>query len=178
MKTLIVTLVAAFMLTTAYAANTNSPTLLEQATVTAREAVQTNLNEVIVDILRGVKTAGGEVYQASKTAITKSVDFTMEQAPLVVKEFLAWKVAEAVGYLLIWIAIVSLSLWISHKILKSADGNPGDEWFFGWVIRVSSILALIAALGINGMKITKVLVAPRVYLIEYVVDALHGTHHR
>jgi len=54
-------------------AQTNQ-TVLEQATATAKATISTNLNEVIVDILRGVKTAGSEVYQASKQAITKSVD--------------------------------------------------------------------------------------------------------
>ena len=175
MKKLIVTLIAAFTLTAAYAANTNSPTVLEQATVTAKQAVATNLNEVIVDILRGVKTAGGEVYTASKTAITKSVDFTIEQAPLVVKEFLTWQVAKAVVWTAIWTSIVSLFIWISYRLLKTAR-NGDDEWYLGWIIRVFSILMLIVTLGINGMTITKVVVAPRVFLIDYVVDALRGNN--
>lgn len=66
----------------------NVPSTNVTASVTSTNVaggtVKTTINDAVIDILRGVKGASGEIYQASKTAITKAVDFTMEQAPLVV----------------------------------------------------------------------------------------------
>ena len=161
----------------AFAADTGTnQTALEQVTATAKQTVATNLNEVIVDILRGVKTAGGEVYTASKTAIIKSVDFTMEQAPFVVKEFVAWQIARSVVWICICVAIAILFLWVAKKLINHATDtqNDNEDFIAGWIIRICCILMIIISFGVNGMRITKVVVAPRVFLIEYVVDVIHG----
>jgi hypothetical protein len=61
-----------------YGAESNQPgPTLE----TVKIAAQTNLNQVMIEILSGVKTAGSEIYDASKSALKKSVDFVSEQAP-------------------------------------------------------------------------------------------------
>lgn len=164
---------------------TNQPTVLEQVKATTQQTVATNLNEVIIDILRGVHTAGGEIYQASKTAITKSVDFTMEQAPLVVKEFLTWKAVQASIWIAVW-GTVALCLFYAGRCFKKAqqsDKLPDSDYYhfdksnaglLKWLCRGAATATLIITLGINGMIIAKIAVAPRVYLIEYVVDAIQG----
>lgn len=67
---------------------------------------QETINSVLVDILKGVKDTGREIYGASKTGIVKTVDFAQEQAPLVVQEFLTWKFAQAT----IWTVISVIGL--------------------------------------------------------------------
>ena len=66
--------------------STNSPTTITNVVEvsTSTNGVKATINDAVIDILHGAKTASGEIYQASKTAITKAVDFTIEQAPLVV----------------------------------------------------------------------------------------------
>jgi len=169
---------------------TNNPSLLEQAKTTAHTIVATNLNEVVTSMLQGVKTASGEIYDASKTAIIKSVDFASEQAPLVVKEFLHWKMAQAVIYAIIWIIPSLAFFWFARKarLLAKSDKIPendkyttdkGDLAGWKWFFRIVGIILLMINLSINGMTITQILVAPRVYLIEYVVNSIQGMqqHH-
>jgi len=158
-------------------AQTNQ-TVLEQATATARASVSTNLNEVIVDILRGVKTAGGEVYSASKTAITKSVDFTMEQAPLVVKEFLMWRFTKAIIWFVVFSIVGGLLFYAARQIKLYAGTVPSyvasDAHGMKWVVRSIACAILLINFGVNAMEIAKISVAPRVYLIEYVVSVLNS----
>ena len=165
-----------FSLALAASAYAAKPTVLEQAKNTAKQTVSTNLNEAIVDILRGVKGAGGEIYAASKSAITKSIDFTMEQAPLVVKEFLHWKMAEAIIWMVSVIISAIVAFYFAHRIHKWALEYDEDLIMVSWFIRAIACATIIAAIGTNGMTITKIAVAPRVYLIEYVVDSIHGNH--
>ena len=162
----------------------NSPSLLAQAKTTANNVVaKPNLNQVVISMLEGVKTASGEIYDASKSAIVKSVDFASEQAPLVVKEFLRWKMAQAVIWAVLW-AIPALALfWFARKarILAKSDKIPeedryhtdkGDLTGWKWAFRIVGIILLMINLGVNGMTITEIVVAPRVYLIEYVVSTI------
>jgi hypothetical protein len=61
-------------------ADGTNKTILEQTKAGVLEVTgETNLQAIVVDILRGAKNASGEIYQASKTAIVKSVDFALEQ---------------------------------------------------------------------------------------------------
>ena len=162
-------------------AQSNSPTMLEQATATAKQAISTNLNEVIVDILRGVKTAGGEVYSSSKVAITRSIDFTMEQAPLVVKEFLLLQIAYAVRWFIVFSCVAGILIYLSKRFKKylatDPDLNEGDKdacTLFKWALGIVASVIMIVNIGTNGMTVAKVIIAPRVFMIEYVVNTLQG----
>ena len=154
---------------------TNAPAV--QPPTTLEKLGGTNLQDVVIDILRGAKTASAEVYDTSKHAITKAVDFTMEQAPLVVKEFLHWQVAQSIVWLLIWISVASFVFFVAYKLIGGSGGR-GDDHFAGWLLRGIGVCILILNFGFNGLHITKVCVAPRVFLIEYVADTLHGKIHR
>ncbi len=44
--------------------------------------------EILIDVLKGVKDAGSEMYATSKVGLAKAVDFAVEQAPIVVQELL------------------------------------------------------------------------------------------
>lgn len=176
MKTLFIVGLISTLALSALAQTNTSP-----ASQTTLEKVGgTNLQDVVVDILRGAKGAGSEDYAASKQAITKAVDFTMEQAPLVVKEFLRWQVARSIFLLLIWAGITTIPFYVSRRILKyrnddSQSHTQTDKEFLTcakWAFGLIASLILFLNVGYNGMRITKVCVAPRVFLIEYVVDSL------
>jgi hypothetical protein len=150
----------------------------------------TNLNEVVIGILQGVKSAGGEIYSASKTAIVQSVDFAKEQAPLVVKEFLHWKLAEAIIWLAIWSVPAFTLFWFARKcrIRAESDDVPAhdrhttDKTDFTagkWILRTIGLIILTISLGMNAMTITKIAIAPRVFLIDYVVSTIQDMqqHH-
>lgn len=152
--------------------------------IVSAEAQET-LNGVLIDMLKGVKTASGEIYDASRTGITKAVDFAMEQAPLVVQEFLKWKMAEAIISLIFWV-IVGIGIYLSYRVCKKQIKlNNLDEFSYiipGIAAFFYCFLLLIGSSGggrhgdfgpvANIKTIVKVNVAPRVYLIEYVSDTI------
>ena len=163
---------------------------VKQAAINTTEFVETNqpIHEAVLGILKGVKNAGGEIYDASKTAISKSVDFTMEQAPLVVKEFLHWSLAERVVWIAIWGTVAGFILFAGHVCNRQSksekvpdhdrcETDKGDYTGFKWAFRTIGLLILVISLGINGMVIAKIVVAPRVFLIEYVVDQVQAARH-
>lgn len=175
--------VFAFSALPTFAAETNKTVLEQVANDVKAASGYTNLNEVIVDMLKGVKVASGEVYQASKTAITKSVDFTIEQTPLVVKEFLLWQITQALVWFAVWASVAGIFFFICFKLTRyqpKADNTPDDKnpnehnvvVFFKWITLVLALVILIIDFGVNAMTVAKIKVAPRVYLIEYAVDAL------
>lgn len=152
------------------------------------KAIVTNdtVNAAVIDILHGVKTASSDIYNASKTAITKSVDFTMEQAPLVVNEFLHWKFAEATVWLLFWVILACVFFGLSRTFnLQTKEGSKlpdkdkhtydkTDAAGWKWACRFIAFALLLIGLTTQGLVMTKIAVAPRVYVIEYVVSTIHN----
>ncbi len=173
------------------ATSTNAPTATVVPTNTPPSTngfvatTKATINDAVIDILHGVKAGSGEIYQASKTAITKAVDFTMEQAPIVVSEFLHWKMAEAIIYLVAWSVPGIILLCIARAFnlrSKSADVPKEDRYktdqndyaILKWVFRAVALVFLTLTLTNYGMTIAKIGIAPRVYLIEYVVSTVHN----
>jgi hypothetical protein len=165
------------MLAVSFADGTNTPPA----------STTTNINQVVIEMLEGVKVAGGEIYTASKTAISDSVDFASKQTPLVVKEFLRWKLVQAILYIFIWSVPTIFCFCLSYRIGKWCVANKeNDNLCTGdyaacvaakWITRMLGIAALTAILGVNLMTITQIIVAPRVYLIEYVVHQVQSITH-
>lgn len=167
--------------------NTNNTTSLQIA-----------VNETVIDILRGAKSASSEIYQASKSAVVASVDFAKQQVPDVVDQFIKWKLTESIVYTFGWSIIIGFLIYVSRKFDNhctqyeknhpdifadtyvvtppSYDFALGSKWF----IRIAAIIMIAVNIWINGMTIAKILVAPKVYLIEYVADVIQESqrYHR
>lgn len=149
---------------------TNTPVI---AQTTLEKFGGTNLQEAVVDILRGAKNVSGEIYTTSKTAITKAVDFTMEQTPLVVQEFLVWKFVEALIHCLDWTCGAIFLYILARKLWRFSSDSDFDEGIvFAWILATVATIILIFNLSVGGMVMAKIKVAPRVYLIEYVADVI------
>lgn len=156
-------------------AATNQPTLAEAA----KQTVATNINEVMVQMLSGVKDASGEIYRFSKQEVAHGYDFIKDQAPQVVKEFLLWKIAESCVWLVVWITLACVFFFFARKLSLAAptmsDEVNRDAATAGkWAGRIVACGIIIVAVGVHAMTITKCVVAPRVYIIEYVVDLCKG----
>jgi hypothetical protein len=138
---------------------------------------QETINSVLVDILKGAKDAGREIYGASKTGIVKAVDFAQEQAPLVVQEFLTWKFAQAT----IWTVVSVIGLIVLGYIIKKcydwleeSSGGSIVGVIFG---KVFFVMVVFMGLIPNVEQMVKVKVAPRVYIIEWVSDQVNPPKH-
>ena len=180
MKTLSLLLVMLFLVitTTPIYAATN-PTVLEQVSATAKQTVATNINQIMLQILTGVKDASGEIYGVSKVAVAQSYDYIKKETPEVIKEFLRWRLVEASIYTFGWIAGACLLFFFSAKMAKCIPNIDDDEnkevvTFFKWVMIVVASFMIVFTICINGMSIGKIVVAPRVYIIEYVVNTIQA----
>ena len=142
-------------------------------------AVSTNVNQVLVEILSGVKGASGEIYSFSKQELGKAYDAVKEQAPQVITEFLRWRMFRSIVYIAIALSAFLVCMYIASRMKKyrfteSADDNFGRDIGIVtagyWVLRLGSLFALFIVSVPNLLIITQILVAPRVYIIEYVID--------
>lgn len=142
---------------------------------------QETINNVLVDILKGAKDAGHEIYGASKTGIVKAVDFAQEQAPLVVQEFLTWKFSQSVIYTIVALISIGVLGWIFTRARKWASENNDGSEIFGWFGMVGSLIAILSVvfstLIPNVEQMVKVKVAPRVFIIEWVSDQINPPNH-
>lgn len=166
--------------------NPNS-TVLEQITSGVQEGTgYTNLNQVIVDMLKGVSIASGEIYQASKDAIAKAVDFTMQETPLVVHEFLTWRYVKALLNLLTWVFVAGIFFYLSYRLslyMPSTNTNLVNDnditehnlvCMFKWCFFVIGLIIVLITCSVNLTTCLKIKTAPRIYLIEYVVDQFNA----
>lgn len=190
MKNLFIASLISLFLTSTAIAVTNSPpkTLsLENAkNIAASVGAPTNINQVLIEILSGTKDAAKEIYGASKEAIHKSINFVGEQAPEVITQFLTWKFCEAFLQASAWGIFGGFLFFVSHYLrkkyapLKAEYGSYSDPPVpeFCWVGSVLALFGVIAVIifgiGPSVQDMVKIKMAPKVYIIEYVVDTVKG----
>lgn len=194
-NSLITTIVSTLLAFTIMAANPDDSVVTGSnnnvpVVTTNSVTIQATLNDVVIDILRGAKSAGAEVYNTSKSAVVASVDFAKQRVPDVVDQFIKWKITERVVYVIGWLVVACCLYVVSNKIKVWSDkfriehpdelhdryGNLTQYetgMFFKWATRVGAIAIITFNIWFNGMTIAKILIAPKVFLIEYVVDVIN-----
>ena len=133
---------------------------------------QETVNTILIDVLKGVKETGSELYAAGKTGVAQAVDFALQQAPLVVQEFLSWKMSEAIINL-IFLGTGALILFCFFIFLvKKANKYKHSEEIipigFGMIGTLVAMIFLLINIKNDIQTIAKIKLAPRVYIIEYV----------
>jgi uncharacterized membrane protein len=167
-------------------ASTNAPTVADVANAakdavsnTVQQVSQASVNSVLIEMLSGVKTAGGEIYTASKEMIHNGVNFVSEQAPDVVKQFLTWKFWESGAWMIMWFVVIGLLLYlryrasqfsVAHKETDDLNTNFPIGWIMKWVSYIIIGFVLVFPIRGHALNMVKIGVAPKVYIIEYVVD--------
>jgi hypothetical protein len=136
---------------------------------------QETVNSILIDVLKGVKDAGSEMYATSKVGLAKAVDFAVEQAPIVVQEFLSWKMGEAIFnvalYTIAAIVLFCITRFFFKKIKDTNINYPEEILPLGLgFMFCTAMFCLVAILHIkpNIETIIKIKLAPRVYILEYV----------
>ena len=135
---------------------------------------QETINAVLIDILKGAKDASSEIYGASKTGIVKAVEFAQEQSPMVVQEFLLWKFAQSVIWVIVGVIAIGVFGFLIKKCVSKLKNSKSDEdEIYVLPIIISVVLSVVicfANIVPNVEQIVKVKVAPRVFMIEWVSD--------
>ena len=134
---------------------------------------QETVNSILIDVLKGVKETGSELYAAGKTGVAQAVDFALQQAPLVVQEFLSWKMSEAIINLIFFGAAFVIAFCFFVFLIKKANEYIHSEAIVAIGLGMVGTLVIMISLLFNFIKpdiqtIIKIKLAPRVYIIEYV----------
>lgn len=109
-------------------------------------------------------------------------DFVAEQMPLLVQEIIKWGFAEAICWMIVAIALFLIGLYFRGKLRAQEKNSPWRSFDEG------GPLPLFAWLGIGGVwfvsflmffgnlfTAVKTVVAPRVYLIEYLANIVQNS---
>ena len=112
------------------------------------------------------------------TTAKDGTDFLIEQAPLVVQDFLTWEFWHHILYG-VWLLIIPALLlaalicgWIAlYRYYSKGDAEHGEPAIMGLLGSFIG-LAIIASISTCGIKhwlmALKIHVAPRVYLLEHI----------
>ncbi len=132
----------------------------------------TTLETALVDILNSVTATAGQ-----------AKDFLVDQTPDVIRQLLAWKMAESIAYdvvaVLVLVAlIVNTRMYVKYIALngfekpKSYDLNPVSmSWtILGAAGTIVGVCTFFAAANLNWLQIW---LAPKIYLIEYAKSLIH-----
>lgn len=123
------------------------------------EETKNALDSVLADAIQ--KTQGG---------IEKAVDFSLEQAPLLIQEALTWYGVKSFLSMLLSVAILIALVVIFVKAFKWAKKHNYDEedMFFGCLFfAMGSIIPIVIAASFFSIEWIQIWIAPRVWLIEY-----------
>ena len=122
-----------------------------------------------------------EVVKKALTVAEKTGEFAIEQAPLLLQEFYNWHIAKnSLGILLGFIVIIigyNLRKIFGKKVEKDYKKNWDEVIINGYASEnVSTILTIIITgvfglitLIISAYNLIFILVAPKLYLIEYFI---------
>lgn len=136
---------------------------------------QETINTILIDVLKGVKETGSELYAAGKAGVAQAVDFALQQAPLIVQEFLSWKMGEAIFNCIFFsiaiIILLSIIVWAKKKT-KTLYFHDDAMVGYSIIIIFCTFLTIGSTIPIknNIETIIKIKLAPRVYIIEYVTN--------
>lgn len=169
-------------------AQTNTPALTPP---TVNQLVATNANQIMIEILTGVKSEGAQIYKTTKEALGQAYESVKKEAPEVLREFMTWRLVHHGMWLGVFATLAGSAFYWSRRFKKLAAECPAatqvNEYYRTWddhgkfnylvlrylLVAVTSLLLLIGG-SINLYTMAKIYVAPRVYIIEYVVSTVQS----
>lgn len=135
----------------------------------------TNVNQAIVSILGGVHSAGTELYNVSQEAIGNSINFVSQQAPDIMKQFLRWQLFSDLFYYSLWIMPIFLGFYGVYRFYQWSKREDDYDTYIvvKWIVRVISLIIFLIDTGCYGADALQILIAPKVYLLQYVLSQIH-----
>ena len=122
-----------------------------------------------------------EVVKKALIVAEKTGEFAIEQAPLLLKEFYSWHIAKNSLGILLGILTIILGYNLRKLWAKKVDENYDKDWgevvingyasegFTTWLTIILSSCFGLALLIKSTYSLVFILVAPKLYLIEYFI---------
>ena len=100
--------------------------------------------------------------------IKSGIEFTAEQIPIFVQELLTYYIWFHSSFVFMTLLVCAILVFVSIRIYKNASPSDKDvAEVVAWIINIPTFLGLILAVH-HILQIIKVIVAPRLYLIEAI----------
>ena len=114
----------------------------------------------------------------------KTGNFVIEQTPLLLQEFYNWHITESILGILLGICILLLGryipyLWLNKErtncenaqFFKRFNSNTSsyDKLNFSWILFILLLIISISIIISNLYNLLYLLIAPKLYLIEYFI---------
>jgi hypothetical protein len=122
------------------------------------------LDQILVDTIKKSSDASGEIYNATKMALIKGIDFAETQIPDIIEQFLLWHLAESIVWLVVGILFFSGALYLAIKYWRELQECI--------VLNVAVIVISSITIIRQTLDIVYILVAPKVYIMEYISDII------
>lgn len=141
-------------------------------------SLSTNAQEKSEDNFKKTDEVLSEVVKKALVVAEKTGNFVIEQAPMLLQEFYAWHIWSAVFFILLGISFIIGGIRLPYLWLSKEENNwdykyfkkYGDEgviiaWFSYGIGLLIGIIMLIC----NIYDLVYILVAPKLYLIDYFI---------
>ncbi len=130
-----------------------------------------------------------KILEQAYDAATKTGDFVIQEGGILIQQFLLWKTFENVFYILLgvfFMVVIPLFLRSLFKKIDPDDPIAGCKFLgrttrYDWddilpgvaafVTTVSVIIGFVMIIN-HSLNLIKLLVAPNVYLLEYILDKI------
>lgn len=140
----------------------------------------------IVDNFQQTDEVLSTIVTKALTLAEQTGDFVIEQAPLVIQEFFMWRTATHIFWIMFAIVLFVIGYRLPFMWVKSTTEQSNSRydtsfsfqgrWCYegeavaAWItFGVGSLLGIVIAL-INTYNLIYILVAPKLYLIEYFIN--------
>lgn len=135
----------------------------------------------IVDNLQETDKVLSQIVKKALFVAEKTGEFAIEQAPLLLQEFYNWHIVSSIFFIAVFliIAIVCIRLpylWLTNKTKSNSYdlkyfGRYGDEQVvtLSWCLCIFGIIVAVTGLFSNLYDLVFILIAPKLYLIEYFI---------
>jgi choline-glycine betaine transporter len=108
-----------------------------------------------------------ELLDKGEAGAVSAVNWLLAQAPDVAKQYLQWEIGKSI----FWICFCVIGMLVGYMLYRvmKATQSDGEEF----IPLVSSQALGWIGLAINTFSLVKVLVAPKLVLIDFVIGLVH-----
>jgi hypothetical protein len=131
-----------------------------------------------VDSFKKTDEVLAEVVKKALLVAEKTGDFVIEQAPMLLKEFYAWHIWSSVFFIFIGIGFMFFGFRLPYLWLSKEKGRYDsryfkrfgeEEVFLAWSSFTIGMAIGVSMVIINLYDLVYILVAPKLYLIDYFI---------
>lgn len=141
-------------------------------------SLSTNAQEKSEDNFKKTDEVLSEVVKKALVVAEKTGNFVIEQAPMLLQEFYAWHIWSDIFFILLGISFIICGIRLPYLWLSKEESNWDYKYFkkygddgviIAWFSYGIGLLIGIIMLIVNIYDLVYILVAPKLYLIDYFI---------